>query len=219
MDWFFCMVLLKCNMCIFCLSIPPLLPTIQNRLLECISAILSRSHHAMSRQSAALSRGHLATVTPQVPELSGSALVQLSLQTLARFNFKVCRLYFCAHYFLSWQFSLIVHLGLQGHDLLEFARESVVVYLEDEDGATRKDAALCCCKLIANSFLAMSSTQFSPSRINRASGKRRRLVEEVCFWKVSLGIIYITGLSISNYLITQICACKKHPCPNICIKD
>lgn len=72
-------------------------------------------------------------------------------------------------------------LGLQGHDLLEFARESVVVYLEDEDGATRKDAALCCCKLIANSFLAMSSTQFSPSRINRASGKRRRLVEEVCF--------------------------------------
>ncbi|KAG5625291.1 hypothetical protein H5410_010509 [Solanum commersonii] len=135
-------------------SIPPLLPTMQNRLLECISAILSRSHHAMSRQSAALSRGHLATVTPQVPELSGSALVQLALQTLARFNFK-------------------------GHDLLEFARESVVVYLEDEDGATRKDAALCCCKLIANSFLAMSSTQFSPSRINRASGKRRRLVEEI----------------------------------------
>lgn len=135
-------------------SIPPLLPTIQDRLLECISVILSRSHHSMSRQSAALSRGHLATVTPQVPELSGSALVQLALQTLARFNFK-------------------------GHDLLEFARESVVVYLEDEDGATRKDAALCCCKLVANSFLAMSSTQFSPSRINRASGKRRRLVEEI----------------------------------------
>ncbi|MCD7451638.1 hypothetical protein HAX54_012900, partial [Datura stramonium] len=135
-------------------SIPPLLPTIQDRLLECISVILSRSHHAMSRQSAALSRGHLATVTPQVPELSGSALVQLALQTLARFNFK-------------------------GHDLLEFARESVVVYLEDEDGTTRKDAALCCCKLVANSFLAMSSTQFSPSRINRASGKRRRLVEEI----------------------------------------
>nr|XP_009796209.1 PREDICTED: serine/threonine-protein kinase TOR isoform X6 [Nicotiana sylvestris] len=48
-----------------------------------------------------------------------------------------------------------------------------------KDGATRKDAALCCCKLVANSFLAMSSTQFSPSRINRSSGKRRRLVEEI----------------------------------------
>lgn len=78
------------------LSIPCLLPTIQNQLLECISAILSRSHHTMSRQSAALSRGHLATVTPQVPELSGSGLIQLALRTLAHFNFKVCRLYFCA---------------------------------------------------------------------------------------------------------------------------
>ncbi|PHT90502.1 hypothetical protein T459_05615 [Capsicum annuum] len=100
-------------------SIPPLLPTIQNRLLEFISTILSRSHHSMPRQSASVSRGHITTVTPQVPELSGSALVQLALRTLTHFNFK-------------------------GHDLLEFARESVVVYLEDEDGATSKDAALCC---------------------------------------------------------------------------
>ncbi|KAM3393827.1 serine/threonine-protein kinase TOR-like [Capsicum galapagoense] len=71
------------------------------------------------------------------------------------------------------------HLRDAGHDLLVFARESVVVYLEDEDGATRKDVALCCCKLVANSFSVISSTQFSLSRINCASGKRRRrLVEE-----------------------------------------
>ncbi|KAF3613147.1 hypothetical protein FXO37_36501, partial [Capsicum annuum] len=122
-------------------SIPPLLTTIQNRLLKCISVILSRSHHSMPRQSAFVSRGHITMVTPQVSELSGSALVQLALRTLARFNFK-------------------------GHDLLVFARESVVVYLEDEDGATRKDAALCCVKLVANSFSVISSTQFSLSRIN-----------------------------------------------------
>ncbi|PHT28517.1 Serine/threonine-protein kinase TOR [Capsicum baccatum] len=97
----------------------------------------------------------ITTVTPQVLELSGSALVQLALRTLARFNFK-------------------------GYDFLEFVRESVVVYLEDEDGATKKDAALRCCKLVANSFSAIFSTQFSPSRINCASGKRRhRVVEEV----------------------------------------
>ncbi|PHT28513.1 hypothetical protein CQW23_31895 [Capsicum baccatum] len=93
-------------------SIPPLLPTIQNRLLEFISTILSRSHHSMPRQSAS------------------------------------------------------------GHDLPEFAREPVVVYLEDEDGATKKDVALCCCKLVANSFSVISSTQFSPSRINCACGKQ-----------------------------------------------
>ncbi|PHT30550.1 hypothetical protein CQW23_29855 [Capsicum baccatum] len=138
-------------------SIPPLLPTIQNRLLEFISTILSRSNHSMPRQSASVSRGIIKTVTPQVPELIGSTLVQLCLRTLAHFNFK-------------------------GYDLLEFARESVIVYLEDEDGATRKDVALCCCKLVANSFSMIYSTQFSPSRINCASGKRRhRVVEAVYF--------------------------------------
>ncbi|PHT30566.1 hypothetical protein CQW23_29871, partial [Capsicum baccatum] len=134
-------------------SIPPLLPTIQNRLLEFISTILSRSHHSIPRQPASVSRGHIIMVTPQVPELSGSALVQLALRTLAHFNFK-------------------------GHDLLEFARESVVAYLEDEYGATRKDVALCCYKLVANSFSTISSTQFSPSRINHASGKRRHWAVE-----------------------------------------
>ncbi|PHT27670.1 Serine/threonine-protein kinase TOR [Capsicum baccatum] len=119
-----------------------------------VRAILSRSHHSMPRQSASMSRGHITTVTPQVPELSGSVLVQLVLRTVAHFNFK-------------------------GLVLLVFTRESIVVYLEDEDGATRKDVALCCCKLVANSFSVISSTQFSLSRINCAKGKRRRrLVEE-----------------------------------------
>ncbi|PHT28666.1 hypothetical protein CQW23_31722 [Capsicum baccatum] len=111
-------------------SIPPLLPTIQNRLLKYISAILSRSYHSMPRQSAS--------------------------------------------------FSLRLDWGLQGHDLLVFAREFIVMYLEDENGATRKDVALCCYKLVSNSFSVISSTQFSLSRINCASGKRcLRLVEEV----------------------------------------
>ncbi|XP_059653076.1 serine/threonine-protein kinase TOR-like isoform X1 [Cornus florida] len=134
-------------------SIPSLLPTIQERLLECISLVLSRSHYAQARPSIAASRGNMASSIQQVSEPSGSALVQLALQTLARFNFK-------------------------GHDLLEFARESVVVYLEDEDGATRKDAALCCCRLIANSFSGVACTQFTSSR-SRTGGKRRRLVEEI----------------------------------------
>jgi FKBP12-rapamycin complex-associated protein len=55
----------------------------------------------------------------------------------------------------------------------------VVVYLDDEDGATRKDAALCCCKLVADSFSGMTSTQFGSIRSNRNGGKRWRLVEEV----------------------------------------
>ncbi|KAG6382556.1 hypothetical protein SASPL_157770 [Salvia splendens] len=135
-------------------SIPSLLPTLQVRLLECISGVLSRHQQVQPRTSVALSRTSSSAATLQVSEPNGSSLVQLALQTLARFNFK-------------------------GHDLLEFARESVVVYLEDEDGGTRKDAALCCCKLMANSLSGISAAQFSSSRTSRASGKRRRLVEEV----------------------------------------
>ncbi|KAH7836314.1 hypothetical protein Vadar_034584 [Vaccinium darrowii] len=132
-------------------SIPSLLPTIQDRLLDCISAVLSKSH---ARSSIAMTRGSTTNATQQVVDLSGSALVQLALQTLAHFNFK-------------------------GHDLLELARETVVVYLEDDDGATRKDAALCCCRLVANSFCGIASAQFSSSRSSRTGGKRRRLIEEV----------------------------------------
>ncbi|KAM1650754.1 hypothetical protein ACFXTH_003293 [Malus domestica] len=130
-------------------SITSLLPTIQDRLLDCISAVLSKSYQSQGRSAVGMGRGNLMNVPQPASDLSGSALVQLALQTLARFNFK-------------------------GHDLLEFARESVVVYLDDDDGAIRKDAALCCCRLVANSFSGM---QYASGRANR--GKRRRLIEEI----------------------------------------
>ncbi|KAK4563470.1 hypothetical protein RGQ29_005828 [Quercus rubra] len=136
------------------ISIPSLLPTIQDRLLDCISMVLSKSHYLQGRPAVGMGRGNIMNIPQQTSDLSGSALVQLALQTLARFNFK-------------------------GHDLLEFARESVVLYLDDEDGATRKDAAICCCRLVANSFSGIACTQFAPSRSNRTGGKKRRLVEEL----------------------------------------
>ncbi|XP_027362305.1 serine/threonine-protein kinase TOR isoform X2 [Abrus precatorius] len=135
-------------------SIPSLLPTIQDRLLDSISMVLSKSHYHPGRPAQSVGRGTIINVPHVVSELSGSALVQLALQTLARFNFK-------------------------GHDLLEFARESVVVYLDDDDGATRKDAALCCCRLIASSFSSIACAHFGSSKLTRSGGKRRRLVEEL----------------------------------------
>ncbi|KGN43836.1 serine/threonine-protein kinase TOR [Cucumis sativus] len=135
-------------------SIPILLSSIQERLLDSISMVLSKSHSPQGRAAAVVGRANVMTVPQPVSDLCGSSLVQLALQTLARFNFK-------------------------GHDLLEFARESVVVYLDDEDGATRKDAALCCCRLVSNSFSVMACTQFGTSRSSRAGGRRRRLVEEL----------------------------------------
>ncbi|KAK9943789.1 hypothetical protein M0R45_009385 [Rubus argutus] len=130
-------------------SIPSLLPTIQDRLLDCISVVLSNSHHPQGRSFVGMGRGNLMNIPQQVPDLSGSALVQLAFQTLGHFNFKV-------------------------HDLLEFARESVLVYFDDDDGAIRNDAALCCCRLVANSFYVV---QYASGRSNRA--KQWRLVEEI----------------------------------------
>lgn len=51
--------------------------------------------------------------------------------------------------------------------------------MDDDDGAIRKDAALCCCRLVANSFSGLACSQFGSSRSSRTGGKRRRLVEEV----------------------------------------
>ncbi|KAI3962253.1 hypothetical protein MKX01_030803, partial [Papaver californicum] len=135
-------------------GIPSLLPTIQERLLDSISVALSRAPFPRSRAGFVVARANVMNNPRQVAELSGSALVQLALQTLGRFNFK-------------------------GHELLEFTRESVVIYLEDEDGATRRDAALCCCKLVANLFSGVACSQFSSSRSSRTGGRRRRLVEEI----------------------------------------
>ncbi|KAL7199556.1 hypothetical protein ACSBR2_021780 [Camellia fascicularis] len=132
-------------------SIPSLLPTIQDRLLDCILGVLSKSYAPARPPVVAQNRGNVTNTLQQVAELSGSSLVQLSLQTLACFNFK-------------------------GHDLLESARDIVVVYLEDEDGAIRKDAALCCLVLVANSFSGMACARF---RSSRTGGKRQRLVEEI----------------------------------------
>ncbi|KAI7751844.1 hypothetical protein M8C21_030979 [Ambrosia artemisiifolia] len=157
------------------ISIPSLLPTIQDRLLESISTVLSKPQNAQTRTSGTPSRVNTTNNMQQMSELSGSALEQLALQTLARFNF-------------------------MGHDLLEFARESVVVYLEDDDGATRKDAALCCCKLVVNSF---SIVQFSLSRSSRAGGKRRRLIEEIVE-KLLIAAVADADVSVRNSIFSSL---------------
>ncbi|KAK9058046.1 hypothetical protein SSX86_022886 [Deinandra increscens subsp. villosa] len=157
------------------ISIPSLLPAIQDRLLESISIVLSKPHSTHAKTSGTPSRVNTANNMQQVSDLSGSALDQLALQTLTRFNFK-------------------------GHDLLEFARESVLVYLEDDDGATRKDAALCCCKLVVNSF---SVAQFSLSRSSRAGGKRRRLIEEIVE-KLLIAAVADADVSVRNSIFSSL---------------
>lgn len=145
-------------------SLPSLLPTIQERLLDCISVVLSKTPYRITRSGGSVVRANTVGNPHQVLDV-GPALVQLALKTLANFNFK-------------------------GHELLEFARDSVVPYLEDEYGATRRDAAVCCCKLVENSFFSGSvSPQFSTSRTGRPGGGRRRLLVEEIIEKLLIAAV------------------------------
>ncbi|PKA52215.1 Serine/threonine-protein kinase TOR [Apostasia shenzhenica] len=136
-------------------SIPSLLPTVQERLLDCISMVLSKSPYPQPKPCVAAARTNMVNNLQQFSDITGSVLVQLALRTLAHFNFK-------------------------GYELLDFARNSVVVYLEDEDGNTRRDAAICCCRVVASTFSVSPCSQFSSNRSSRIGGtKRRRLVEEI----------------------------------------
>ena len=71
----------------------------------------------------------------------------------------------------------------QGHELLEFARSAVIPNLDDEDSITRRDAAVCCSRLMEHSFssFGLANGRFSSSRSARPGGSWRRwhLIEEV----------------------------------------
>lgn len=73
--------------CIF--SIPSLLPTIQERLLDCISMALSKNPYPQPKPGVPAARMNTLNITQQVSDISGPVLVQLALRTLAHFNFKV----------------------------------------------------------------------------------------------------------------------------------
>lgn len=105
--------------------IPPLLPTIQDRLLNILALILTGQPYlppgAPSRYVQALS---MVPKDTSIPETRDSALVILALTTLGSFDFR-------------------------GHSLHELIRECAVLYLEDEVIEIRKAASLTCCQLLA----------------------------------------------------------------------
>ncbi|EXX76507.1 Tor2p [Rhizophagus irregularis DAOM 197198w] len=104
--------------------IPPLLPNIQERLLNMLSTILSgqtfRAPGSPASEGPDLRR-HLKT---DISEMKDVETVTLALKTLGSFNF-------------------------EGHILNEFVRDCVVRYLEQDNHGVREAAALTCCQLFA----------------------------------------------------------------------
>jgi len=107
--------------------IPPLLPTIQDRLLNVLSIILSGQpyHHpnsSFAKQSNLIQSQIRDLQTTDVHE---TEIIILALKTLGTFDFS-------------------------GHMLNEFVREYIVRYLEDDNAEVRKSAAITCCHLLVN---------------------------------------------------------------------
>ncbi|CAG8502333.1 8312_t:CDS:10 [Funneliformis caledonium] len=104
--------------------IPPLLPNIQERLLNMLSITLSGQQFRAPGSPASEGpdlRRHLKT---DMSEMKDVETVTLALKTLGSFNF-------------------------EGHILNEFVRDCVVRYLEQDNPEVREAAALTCCQLFA----------------------------------------------------------------------
>eukprot|EP01114_Cavostelium_apophysatum_P008932 TRINITY_DN21_c0_g2_i1.p1 TRINITY_DN21_c0_g2~~TRINITY_DN21_c0_g2_i1.p1 ORF type:complete len:2332 (-),score=773.36 TRINITY_DN21_c0_g2_i1:268-7263(-) len=111
--------------------IPTLAQEIQERLLDLLSVTLADkpfnypgTPHKYRKKNVIMTP----TSTPQTPkELDSDKAVALALNILGSFNFS------------------------SGLILTEFLRESVVHYLQDSNLSIRKEAVICCCKLMGNS--------------------------------------------------------------------
>ncbi|KAG4088925.1 FAT-domain-containing protein [Neocallimastix lanati (nom. inval.)] len=106
--------------------IPPLLPTIQDRLLNVLSIILSGQPYHHPNSSFAKQNNLIQTqIQLQATDGHDTETIILALKTLGTFDFS-------------------------GHMLNEFVREYIVRYLEDDNAEVRKSAAITCCHLLVN---------------------------------------------------------------------
>ncbi|KAG1772243.1 hypothetical protein EV702DRAFT_976846 [Suillus placidus] len=99
-------------------NIPPLLKTIQDRLLDLLSVILCGQHYKAIEAPASLVRSDVSAFTR---DLSSSQLIILALSALGTFDFS-------------------------GH-IFEFVRNAALPYLEDDNADVRRAGALTCCRL------------------------------------------------------------------------
>jgi hypothetical protein len=82
--------LMRCCPGIYYYSLPELLPTVQEKLLDSISFVLAKAPYRTTRGGLALVRPATSPITSPVVECTGPALTQLALHTLTTFNLQVC---------------------------------------------------------------------------------------------------------------------------------
>ncbi|KAF9561208.1 phosphatidylinositol 3-kinase [Agrocybe pediades] len=126
--------------------IPPLLKTIQDRLLDVLSQILSGQPYKPLGAPPSLGRNEIATInrdpTTQVNGTDKSPeLITLALTTLGSFDFS-------------------------GHVLNEFVRTCALPYLEDDNPEVRRASALTCCRLFVKDPICFQASSHAIEVIN-----------------------------------------------------
>ncbi|XP_006461830.1 hypothetical protein AGABI2DRAFT_151451 [Agaricus bisporus var. bisporus H97] len=127
---------LKNALAIIAKHIPPLLQTIQDRLLDLLSQVLSgQPYKSLGAPTPTVRQDNTGIMSNVPPQVSASVrpkfashdkspeLITLALTTLGSFDFN-------------------------GHVLNEFVRNCAVPYLEDDQPEVRRAAALTCCRLL-----------------------------------------------------------------------
>ncbi|KAF9454266.1 phosphatidylinositol 3-kinase [Macrolepiota fuliginosa MF-IS2] len=129
---------LKNALVVIAKHIPPLLKTIQDRLLDLLSHVLSGQPYKPLGAPPPVGRPEVANITTnvtasQVSHDKSPELLALALTTLGSFDFS-------------------------GHVLNEFVRNCAVPYLEDDHAEVRRAAALTCCRLFVRDPICYQSS-------------------------------------------------------------
>ncbi|BGP07821.1 phosphatidylinositol kinase-related protein kinase tor1 [Rhodotorula toruloides] len=146
-------------------DIPPLLPEIQERVLNLVSQILANEPFI---QAGAPRRFHRHDYPMPTPEHRDENQVILALEVLGSFNFKGV--------FQVNRAAPPAELGDE-HSLGEFVRDHVARYVEDDNPDIRRAAALSCCGVLANDPV-----------VGQTSNNAIRLVNEVLEKLLTLAI-------------------------------
>lgn len=126
-------------------ALPDLLPRVQALLLDLLSLVLARRPFNPATPPATISALQQALAAG---ELQGGALTRLALHTLGGF---------------SWT----------PHHLLDFVRDQVTPYLDDNDGAVRRAAAVASCHVLEQ------HVQYSRRPGGRLPASEQRAVDKV----------------------------------------
>ncbi|TFY65865.1 hypothetical protein EVG20_g5221 [Dentipellis fragilis] len=122
--------------------IPPLLRTIQDRLLDLLSMILSGQPYKPLGAPPTLGRDNVSAVSRDLATSTNGTsakspeLITLALDTLGSFDFS-------------------------GHVLNEFVRSCALPYLEEDQAEVRRAAAMTCCRVFARDSICYQSSNHS----------------------------------------------------------